>query len=271
MSEPTDTHTWRRDVDAAPDELKDLTAGCPAQLVTIGCSSARTVCFRNRSGRVMYLKMVDRGSVHTLQRELDVTSWLTGKLPVPEVMYWGKTEEHAYLLLSEVVGIVACDERLQEYIPSVVRLLARGMQLVHGVDISVCTFDQRLDRKLEQAQYRVSHGLVDQTNFEPEWLHRSAEEILAELIATRPIAEDLVFTHGDYCLPNVMIDGTDLGGFIDLGSAGVADRYQDLSLACRSLSHNWGPKWVPQLLDEYGISDVDEKRLEYYRLMDELF
>ena len=59
------------------------------------------------------------------------------------------------------------------------------------------------------------------------FLLRVPEELLEELLRTRPAGEDLVFTHGDYCLPNVLIDGQRLGGFIDMGRAGVADQAGD--------------------------------------------
>ena len=85
--------------------------------------------------------------------------------------------------------------------------------------------------------------------------------------------EDLVFTHGDYCLPNVFLDltGRRLTGFIDWGRAGIADRYQDLALAERSLRFNFGPGWERCLFDAYGLTHVDEAKLAYYRLLDEMF
>ena len=51
--------------------------------------------------------------------------------------------------------------------------------------------------------------------------------------------EELVFTHGDYCLPNSFIKDNKTVGFIDLGNAGIADKWQDLALCIRSLEHNF--------------------------------
>ena len=43
---------------------------------------------------------------------------------------------------------------------------------------------------------------------------------LDDLLRKRHDEEDLVFTHGDYCLPNVIIDGEEVAGFVDWGRAG---------------------------------------------------
>lgn len=88
---------------------------------------------------------------------------------------------------------------------------------------------------------------------------------------TRPATEDLVFTHGDYCLPNVVINGDAVSGFIDLGLAGVADRYQDLALGARSLTYNFGLEWVPLFFETYGIVQPAQARIDFYKLLDEFF
>ena len=86
----------------------------------------------------------------------------------------------------------------------------------------------------------------------------------------RPQTEDLVLTHGDYCLPNILLHNGQLSGFIDLGRAGVADRHQDLALAVRSLAYNFGEGWAPLLFAAYGI-EPDETKLAFYTRLDDAF
>ena len=103
---------------------------------------------------------------------------------------------------------------------------------------------------------------------------RAARDIYDELVATKPLEEDLVFTHGDYCLPNVIVSDSGISGFVDWGRAGVADRYQDLALAARSLKHNAGPRggeMAALFFHEYGVEDVDVAKVRYYILLDELY
>ena len=41
--------------------------------------------------------------------------WLEGKLPAPKVLCYEKDEEHQYLLMSKVPGIMACDDYYLEH------------------------------------------------------------------------------------------------------------------------------------------------------------
>lgn len=147
-------------------------------------------------------------------------------------------------------------------------LLALGLKTLHSLSIESCPFNQKLDVKIEEAKRRVENGLVDEEDFDELRKGLKARELFGELISKKPINEDLVFTHGDYCLPNIIIDKGKVSGFIDLGRAGVSDRYQDLALAIRSITYNFGKEYIPFFLKD---KELDESKIFYYQLMDEFF
>jgi aminoglycoside phosphotransferase len=253
-----------------PPELEKIIGPVAWQQIGIGCSEAQT--YRLIGAANFYLKIAP-GSSKSLFLEKQKLDWLKGHLPVPEALYFGEDDEQSYLLLSEVLGRMACDPFFEDKLPLLVKLLAEGLKILHSLNITDCPFDQRLEVKLEEARQRVLAGHVDESDFDEERQGRTAAQLYQELLATRPAGEDLVFTHGDYCLPNILLDPLQkrINGFIDLSRAGVADRYQDLALAARSLSYNFGAEWVPKLFEEYGLGEVDYARIEFYKLLDEFF
>ncbi|GAA5346794.1 hypothetical protein CLV97_10926 [Planifilum fimeticola] len=51
----------------------------------------------------------------------------------------------------------------------------------------------------------------------------------------------------------------------------MADRYRDLGIAARSITHNLGEGYVPYFFEVYGLKRVDRRKVEFFQLMDEFF
>jgi aminoglycoside 3'-phosphotransferase II len=253
-----------------PSDLAALVAGATWEQVTRGESGAQVYRLTN-GAETRYLKVEPRRPHDELHGEAERLRWLQGRLPVPVLRYAGVDEHQSYLLTSEVPGTDATDERWLSDPARLVALLAAGLLLFHRQSITGCPFDQRLDAELARAAANVAAGIVDADDFDAEHAGRSPAALLAELLATRPPAEDLVLTHGDYCLPNVVIKDWALSGCIDLGRCGVADRYHDLAQAARSVRRNLGARWVAPFFAAYGLSAPDAAKLRYYQLLDECF
>lgn len=256
-----------------PSELKQLLDNTSWQDSSGGCTDVQTLRLTRPDFGNCYLKISPQPPEKELLPEKQRLEWLQGRLAVPQVLYYGEDEAQEYLLISEIPGLVACDEAFSDNLPRLVQLLAAGLRQLHNLDISNCPFDQCLEIKMELARQRMLNSLVDESDFDEERQGRTAADLYNELLATRPATEDLVFTHGDYCLPNILLDPalSQVNGFIDLGRAGIADRYQDLALAARSLDYNFGPQWIPLLFHEYGLETIDQSKIEFYKLLDEFF
>ncbi len=256
-----------------PSDIADFCRGGNWQEITVGASGDLVFRITHPEKPTYYLKVATNPSEEVILAEKARLEWLQGRLPVPSIIAFATDSQHTYLLLSEVQGLMSFDEHFSQDIPTVVRLLAEGLRMIHGLDITRCPFDMGLSYKIPLAQERVRAGLVDEEDLDEQRRGMHADELMRQLFESQPKTEDLVFTHGDYCLPNILIDPStmQLSGFIDLGRAGIADRYQDLALVARSLPRNFGPDWEPLLWEAYGLKKVDAEKIQFYQLLDEFF
>jgi aminoglycoside phosphotransferase len=235
----------------------------------IGLSDSQVYLIRNVDGEPnCYLKT---GPAGTLEQEKNILEWLAARIPVPKVIHY-ISDEKDYLLTAEIKGVDITKAMNYLSPEKIVSILAQGLRLIHSIDTKGCPFDERIDAKLRKARENIDKGIVNGIDFELENISRTAEEIYSDLLVKKPYTEDLVFTHGDYCLPNIIVKEDKLSGFIDMGRAGIADRYQDIALAVRSIRHNLqSEEPVNLFLRKYGLKDVDFFKIDYYILLDELF
>lgn len=210
-------------------------------------------------------------SVSSLLQERERLRWLAGRVPVPQVIAYEQDAGQEFLAMTRLPGIPMSDDDARLHPERMVSLLARALRELHALPIRDCPFRETLDVRLHAARENVVRGVVDADDFDEERLGRTPESVFNELVRTRPVHEDLVVTHGDACLPNFIVNGEFVEGLIDVGRAGIADRHMDLALAWRSTRSNLGPEHAERLLDEYGRALVDEVKIAYYLLLDELF
>jgi kanamycin kinase/aminoglycoside 3'-phosphotransferase-2 len=235
-----------------------------------GWSESKVFRLESSNDDALYLKTGPRSPLRPVWEEKRRLEWLYGKLPVPALLLFAEDEGIEYLLMTEIPGKRASDYRDQADLPQIIRQLAAGLRMVHNLEIVECPFDATLGRTIEWARQRIELGLVDENDFDERYLGRKAENLFDEVKERSPTEEDLVFTHGDFCLPNIILKDEMVRGFIDVGRAGIADRWQDIALVTRSIRFNYGTEWVNHFFSAYGI-EPDYSKLEFYTLLDEFF
>lgn len=259
-----------------PESIHRLITDESYQTDDIGMSDSSVLIFEDK---VLKIQKRSRES----ESEHRMMTWLRGRLPVPQALACETVGDTSYLLMSRIPGKMACDEEYMRSPARQVRLLAAGLKKLWSVDISGCPSDWSLDNKLAQAEYNVRNGLVDMDNVDPDTFgengFQSPAALLRWLCENRP-EEELVLSHGDYCLPNIFGNGDELCGCIDLGRTGIADKWCDIALCYRSLSHNFSGAYHGRqayegyddrlLFRELGI-EPDWEKIRYYILLDELF
>lgn len=247
-----------------PSEIDSVISNSPWETVTVGQSG--DLCFRVglTDGKTGYLK-----SYFGLKRsepafELSVIDWLQERVPVATVRGHGKSSisaAHQFILWNSLRGKAAHDLVGQVEPAIIVRICAEAAWKLHQLNIGDCSLDQRLIVKVPRAiaeadQGRIRIGALDASR--KGW---SVDRLKRELQSNVPFSEDLVFTHGDFCLPNLIANREGLSGFIDLGRAGVADWHQDIALVLRSLQSSLGQAHEDLFLRHYGLIDqLDRKK-----------
>ena len=239
--------------------------------VTHGKSGDRVYRLIAPGTPTLYLNLAPTGRDKALETEAARMKWFRGRIAVPAIVDSGADEGWTWLLMSEVSGTALHDDQFSGRAHDVARMLAQGLRQFHSLCVSECPFDERLDELLSAAHDRMEAGQVDEGDFDASRLGSSAAELWGEVLERRPATEDLVVVHGDYCLPNVVVRDDMVSGFVDLGRAGIADRYLDLALVTRSLVSNGHAEAVDTFFVAYGLAEVDEEKIEFYRLLDEFF
>ena len=235
---------------------------------TMGQSGAKVLIFPD-----YVLKIQDKSAES--DNEIKISTWLQGRVPIPQVVEYCEIDQKLYVLMSRFKGKLFCDKEYLSQPKQLVKMVADALQKLWSVDLLGSPGEvSRLEHRLEAAKCNVENGLIDFENVEPETFgvqgFADAEELLHWLQTNQP-AEDVVLTHGDFCLNNVFAKGNDLGGFIDIGKMGPADRWQDIAILLRDLKGYLADDFEPEmLLNELGI-EMDEEKENYYRLLDELF
>ncbi|MDW7656898.1 MAG: APH(3') family aminoglycoside O-phosphotransferase [Bacillota bacterium] len=264
------------DLARLPKSIARRIAGLTWKCDDIGMSDSTILLFDDR---VLKIEKASRSS----ENELKLLVWLDGKVPVPKIIEAETLDGYSFLLMSRLTGEMACSDNSLQHIEDTVRALANGLKQLWQIDISSCPCSNKISEKLRQAKYNIEKGLVHTDNFNPETFSsegfKDVSDLYKYLDRNRP-QEDIVFSHGDFCLPNVFVSGPVATGFLDWGNGGVADRWQDIALCVRSLRYNYidfaeygeneYEKYKKQLFLEIGL-EPDEAKIRYYILLDELF
>ena len=193
-----------------PVSVQEILNG--AAVYDSSCSSAARVWFIRKDGGY-YLKTAPSGS---LRQEALMTGFFHGKGLGAEVLLYEQAD--ADWLLTRAVPGEDCIHK--QYLDDPVRLcdtLAILLRQLHETDFAGCPVPDRTGEYI--AAVAENHRLKkwDDSLFPDNWGYRSADEAWAVVEEFSGELKNDVLIHGDYCLPNVILDNWNFSGFIDLG------------------------------------------------------
>lgn len=260
---------------ALPKELQKMVNGQPFVLDNTGRSGSKVLIFEDTVLKI-------QPDTEESRTEYTMMNWLDGRLPVPKCLYYTVADGVNYLLMSKIGGKMACDDAYLNNPEWLIRALAQGLKRMWQVDASNCPVIRDLQNRLAAAEASLLQRASSSAEAEPQTFGNGAfpsPHALLDFLSCHRPSEDLVLSHGDFCLPNVFIDDNGVTGFIDLAGSGVSDRWQDIALCYRSLKYNlcgiYSRKiysdFNPDFLFEALEMEPDWEKLNFYILLDELF
>lgn len=243
-----------------PVEIEALCRG--AQIYDSSCSPEARVYFIQKDGGY-YLKIGAE-----LGRETKMTEYFHKKGLGAEVLYYGRGERD--ILLTRAVPGEDCTHSMYLGEPErLCDLLATRLRQLHELDFSDCPAQDRLGEYFALAEKNYFADTYNKEHFPDSFGYSSGEEAWRALSEGKHLLQPEVLIHGDYCMPNIMLDNWHFSGFIDLGGAGVGDRHIDLFWGRWSLGFNLRnsagvniPALQERFFDAYGRDKIDGEKVK---------
>ena len=243
------------DISIFPPELHAYVSG--ADLFDSSCSREANVFFIDKDGG-LYLKTASKG---TLAREADMLRFFHTKGMSASVLAY-ISGERDWLLTDRLPG---CDGISECYLEQPERLcdaFAAQLSILHNTNYAGCPVQNHSERYIAAALANHRAGDYDDSLFPDSWGYTSAEGALGVIERSGHLLQTDCLLHGDYCLPNIILDDWAFSGFVDVGGGGVGDRHVDLFWAQWTLTWNLKTdKYNDRFIDAYGRGLVDDERL----------
>ena len=242
-------------LDLFPERVREIT--CGSHIYDSSCSPDARVYFVDRDYG-FYIKMSATG---TLATEAQMTSYYDSiGLGVRVVDYF---EDHGDWLITEAARGEDCTDK--KYLDDPVRLaklLGESLRALHETDVSRCPVKERNESYERTVRENYQRGMFDSDLFCLDYNFENADQAYREYMAARASLTDRVLLHGDFCLPNIILDNWCLSSYIDVGNGGIGDRHIDLFWGVWTLWFNLKThRYKDTFLDAYGRDKVNEQLL----------
>ena len=244
------------DVDQFPDSFRPLLQGCP--VYDSSCSPDARVYFIDQG---LYLKSAPAG---TLAQEAAMTAYFHNKGLSAEVLQYLSTDQD-WLLTRAVPGEDCTNSPYLEDPKRLSETLGTFLRQLHSIDPSDCPTD-RIKTYVATAEQNFHAGIFAADFAATHLGYHNAEDAWRVIENGKHLLKQDVLLHGDYCLPNILLNNWNFSGFIDVGNGGIGDRHIDLFWGIWSLGFNTkSDAYRDRFLDAYGREDVEEEMFPIIR------
>ena len=134
------------------------------------------------------------------------------------------------------------------------------LRQLHETHIAKCPVN-RTEDSMQLAVENYHAGQYDTSLFPDNWGYATAEDAWREIEQNAQFLQFNTLLHGDYCLPNILLDHWQFSAFIDLDAAGIGDKHTDLFWGMWSLQFNLKTDaYCQRFLDAYGRDGIEPEK-----------
>lgn len=142
-------------------------------------------------------------------------------------------------------------------------LIATRLRALHELDPAGCPIRNHTQNYINTVENNYRAGVYDPSYLPPAYPALTADAAYAFFTENKHRLAENTLLHGDYCLPNILLDGWEFSGFIDLGNGGVGDRHVDLFWGAWTLCFNLGTdRYRDRFFDAYGRDVIDTELID---------
>ena len=246
-----------------PEEISGFLEDAP--VYDSSCSKEAQVLFIDKDGGYF----VKKAPKETLKTESLMTDYMHSLGLSAEVLYYGSFESGDFLITRRIPGKDCTDRQYlsePERLCDTTAMLLRALHEIEGRD---CPVRDRVQTYADTVMKGLDGSSYEPDLFQGIWEFPSFDEARRTAEEGLPLLKADVLLHGDYCLPNILLDDWKLTGYIDLGCGGIGDRHIDILWGIWTLRFNLGTnKYADRFMDAYGKEMIEPEMLRMVAAME---
>lgn len=232
-----------------------------------------TICDKTFSDRSNVLYIEDKGiyikiaESDSLKSEFENTVFFNKLGVAGEVIDYLNDKSNDYLIVKEVKGDNGISQVHKNNPKKLASSFGSHLRMIHSLKYDICPGINRTKNLFYECNKKVREDKIDMASFHKKYGFTPNQGILM-LESLKSSCVDDVFIHGDYYLPNIIMNDFEFSGIVDMDLSGIGDRHIDIMSGLKSLEINFKTKEYDDIfLDAYGRDLIDKDRLAFAKLL----
>lgn len=245
-----------------PKQIADIFDDC--KIYDSSSSAQAKVIFADKDNGY-FVKKSRKGS---LEKEYLMTNYFY-KLGLSCNVLSYISDEFDYLVTPKILGN---DCTYSKYLDNPTKLcdtIAQNLAMLHAIKPIDCPIQNHTETYLNTAYQRYKDKSFDKKHYLDIIPYKSeqhslkiADDAMSFIEKNKHLLKTDTLLHGDYCLPNIILDNWKFSSFIDLGNGGVGDKHVDIFWGIWTLFFNLKTdKYTNRFIDVYGKDKISTDTL----------